>query len=102
MGDYDFLIRTWNAQDVGVNLDVLVTRMSTGGCSNHIANAQLLKSEVDRIRRQHFPIRQILFKIGERMIPIKAGIKAAAGKSAMIAASCDRLRKWKQLFFYQR
>lgn len=102
VGDYDFLIRTWNAQDAGMNLDILVTRMSTGGCSNNLVNAQLLKSEVDRIRRQHFPIRQVLFKIGERMIPVKACINAAAGKSVVIAAICDRLRKWKHLFYYQR
>ena len=102
VGDYDFLIRTWNAHDAGVNLDILVTCMSTGGCSNNIANAQLLKSEVDRIRRQHFPVRQILFKIGERLRPIKSGVKFVAGKSATVAAGCNRLRKWIQLFFCQR
>ena len=102
VGDYDFLIRTWDAQDAGMNLNILVTHMSTGGCSNNVGNAQLLKSEVDRIRRQHYPVRQTLFKLGEWMNPVKVGIKTAATKSTMIAAICDRLRKWKQIFFYQR
>ena len=102
VGDYDFLIRTWDAQEAGKNLNVLVTRMSTGGCSNNVGNAQLLKDEVDRIRRRHFPVRQVLFKFGEWMNPVKVGIKTAAAKNTIIAAICERLRKWKQIFFYQR
>ncbi|OXS29345.1 MAG: hypothetical protein BCS36_00240 [Desulfovibrio sp. MES5] len=102
VGDYDFLIRTWDAQDAGVNLDILVTRMSTGGCSNNAANAELLKNEVDRIRRKHFPVRQVLYKIEEKLSPVKACVKSVSSKNAFMTAICARLRKWKQMFFYQR
>lgn len=102
VGDYDFLIRTWTEKNAGMNLGVLVTRMSTGGCSNNAANAKLLKDEVDRIRARYFPIRQLFFKIGEHFDPLRSFLRAIIGKTAVARALFDRMRMWKRWFFYQR
>lgn len=53
-GDHEFLCRTWVDDSVGIGLDLLVTRMNSGGISSRLSSVLLVRWEIARSASRYF------------------------------------------------